>query len=203
MRLSSRLHARRWRFTVVRVSNPAGARTRPSGVSIPCSTSSSSTRPVERCRPFWLVVRSFIAATSSQNRSISRSCTLRGRPRSRRCSDRGRNCSRSARWTVATDTPCRSAHPCGRDCRSADRGARSSSFPRSVTSVSSEGRRRRMSRRRFGDVVVERRLRDPHHPANLDDGVLLLGVELDREPTLSRFQHLGPPALAPAGARRA
>src|SRR4051812_39798122 len=65
------------------------------------------------------------------------------------------------------------------------------------TSVSSEGRRRRMSRAGFGDVVVERRFRDPHHPADLADRVLLLGIELDHELPLGRLQNLWTPTLAP------
>src|SRR4051794_39473067 len=101
---------------------------------------------------------------------------------------------------VAIDTPCRSAQPCNRCCRSTERAGRSSSLPRSVTSVSSEGRRRRISRAGFGDVVVEGWLTDPHQPADLDDGVLLLRIELDGQLALGRLKHLGPPTLASTGA---
>ena len=58
-----------------------------------------------------------------------------------------------------------------------------------------------MSRVGFGDIVVQRRFGDPHHPADLADRVLLLGVELGDKLALSGFQNLRPAAFAPAGTR--
>jgi len=104
--------------------------------------------------------------------------------------------SRSARYTVAIEIPCMSAQPSIRRWRSGERTGKPSSFPRGVTRASSEGRRR-MSRVGFGDVVIERRFRDPHHPADLADRVLLLSIELRHQLPLGGIQNLRPAILAP------
>ena len=76
-----------------------------------------------------------------------------------------RSINRGDRHAVEVGAALQQALPLGRSRRQVRQS------PRSVTSVSSEGRRRRMSGAGFGEVVVERRFRDPHHPADLADRV--------------------------------